>query len=50
MPDEEICPICQISHEVMFDFDEDIEIDREEIESDMERIANLIAYLKGLLD
>lgn len=50
MPDEDKCRICQIDHEVLFDFDEDSEVKREEIEAAMETVAdNFMEYLKGLL-
>lgn len=51
MPDEEACKICQIDHEVLFDFDEDSEASREEVEAVMTDVAdNFIAYLEGMLD
>lgn len=51
MPNEDNCPVCQIDHEILFDFDENSEVNREEIESNMEIIAdNFTAYLNGLLD
>lgn len=50
MPDEENCKVCQIDHEVLFDFDENSEVAREEIEAEMEVLAdNFIEYLEELL-
>ena len=50
MPDEDRCQICQIDHEVLFDFDEDQVIGREEIEANMDVVAdNFIKYLEDLL-
>lgn len=49
MPDEDSCAVCQIDHEILFDFDED-EADREKIEEKMEVLADSFkAYLEGLL-
>lgn len=51
MPDEDKCPVCQIDHEILFDFDEDAAVSRAEIEAEMEVLAdNFTAYLEGLLD
>lgn len=51
MPDEEHCAVCQIDHEILFDFDEDSGVGREEIEEKMEAVSeNFIEYLKSLLD
>lgn len=51
MPDEEKCPVCQIDHEVLFEFNENDEINREEIESKMEKLAdNFLEYLEQLLN
>ena len=51
MPEEENCPVCQIDHEVLFDFDEEA-VTREEIAEAMVLVAdNLKAYLvKALLE
>ena len=50
MPDEDRCQICQIDHEVLFDFDEDQVIGRAEIEANMDVVAdNFIKYLEDLL-
>lgn len=49
MPDEESCPIVQIDHEIMFDFDEDT-TGRAELAGEMQPVAdNFFAYLEGLL-
>lgn len=50
MPDEENCPIVQIDHEIMFDFDEDT-AGREDLEEEMQPVAaNFYEYLDALLD
>ncbi|MDE7326970.1 MAG: SMI1/KNR4 family protein [Lachnospiraceae bacterium] len=50
MPEEEKCPIVQIDHEVMFDFDED-HTGREELEEVMEPVAeNFFAFLNAVLN
>ncbi|MDE7299620.1 MAG: hypothetical protein K2N94_12480, partial [Lachnospiraceae bacterium] len=49
MPDEERCPIVQIDHEIMFDFDEDT-TERAELEEEMQPVAeNFFAYLDAVL-
>ncbi len=51
MPNEDKCPVCQIEHEVLFDYDEESEINRSEIEERMEMLAdNFTTYLADLLD
>lgn len=50
MPDENACKICQIDHEILFDFDEESEISREEIADKMEVIAdNFLQYLNHII-
>lgn len=50
MPDESKCKVCQIDHEIMFDFDEDT-VTKEEIEENMDYIAdNFWDYLNKILD
>lgn len=50
MPDEDTCAVCQIDHEILFDFDEDT-AGREDIEPEMEVVAdNFMKYLESLLD
>ena len=50
MPDEDSCTICQIDHEILFDFDEE-NTNREDIEPKMQQIAdNFIEYLEQLLE
>ncbi|MBD5089651.1 MAG: SMI1/KNR4 family protein [Clostridiales bacterium] len=51
MPNEEKCSVCQIDHEILFDFDESNKISREEIESKMEKLAdNFLEYLEQFLN
>jgi cell wall assembly regulator SMI1 len=50
IPDENACKICQIDHEILFDFDEESEISREEIADKMEVIAdNFLQYLNHII-
>lgn len=51
MPNEGNCPVCQIDHEILFDFDDNSEVNREDIEANMEVISdNFVDYLNELLD
>lgn len=50
MPEEEACPVVQIDHEILFDFDEDT-TGREELEEVMEVVAeNFFEYLDLILE
>ena len=52
MPDETKCPVYQIDHEILFDFDEyDETIQKEDIAAHMQLVAeNFDTYLKQCFD
>lgn len=51
MPDEAHCPIYEIDHEILFEFDQDAENARDEIKTEMKPVADSFTeYLKALLE